>query len=216
MQEAEKMSGQHILIVEDDLEFADLVGKVVSADGYRHSHAPDAIRARHVIEKEKVDLIVLDLMLPVTDGLTFCRELRGEGVATPIIMLTAKGDDFDRVLGLEMGADDYLPKPFHSRELVARIKAVLRRSETPTKQAPDATPKIIAFGEWRLDTGKRELISKDGVVVLLGSAEYELLVALLTWPQVVLLREKPTQAAFTSSKFERLSCDQQIQSAGLC
>jgi two-component system OmpR family response regulator len=111
-------------------------------------------------------------------------------VATPIIMLTAKGDDFDRVLGLEMGADDYLPKPFHGRELLARIKAVLRRSEGARGSSAQGFPRFVSFGGWRLDTGKRELISADGVVVLLGSAEYELLMAFLTWPQVVLSREK--------------------------
>lgn len=184
------MSGHHILIVEDEPAFADLVSEVISAEGYRVSHALDVPAARQLLETDTVDLIVLDLMLPGKDGLTFCRELRGEGVETPVIMVTAKGDGFDRVLGLEMGADDYLPKPFDRRELLARIKAVLRRSESTAKPVQTATPRIISFGEWRLDTGKRELISKDDVVVLLGSAEYELLVAFLTWPQAVLSREK--------------------------
>lgn len=180
----------HILIVDDDPEIADLVGRIVSAEGYRVSHAPDARAARRRLEDEAVALVVLDLMLPGVDGLTFCRELRGEGVTTPIIMLTAKGDDFDRVLGLEMGADDYLPKPFHGRELLARIKAVLRRSEGPAASSSRAAARFIAFDGWRLDTGKRELISADDVVVLLSSAEYELLIAFLTWPQAVLSREK--------------------------
>jgi two-component system OmpR family response regulator len=183
------MPSHHVLIVDDDLEIRDLVTKIMVADGYRVSQAPDARSAQRQLEGQRVDLMVLDLMLPGKDGLTFCRELRGEGVATPIIMLTAKGDDFDRVLGLEMGADDYLPKPFHGRELLARIKAVLRRSEGP-KASSDGTPRFISFAGWRLDTGKRELISADEVVVLLSSAEYELLIAFLTWPQVVLSREK--------------------------
>lgn len=183
-------STQHILIVDDDLEICDLVGQVVAGDGYHVSRAGDARMARQLLEARSVDLMVLDLMLPGKDGLTFCRELRADGVLTPIIMLTAKGDDFDRVLGLEMGADDYLPKPFHSRELLARIKAVLRRSSGAIIRTDVAFPRHIAFADWSLDTGKRELVSKDGVVVLLSSAEYELLVAFLTWPQVVLSREK--------------------------
>lgn len=184
------MLSPHILIVDDDPEVRDLVAAIMAADGYQVSQAPDARSAQRQLDGERVDLMVLDLMLPGKDGLTFCRELRAEGVATPIIMLTAKGDDFDRVLGLEMGADDYLPKPFHGRELLARIKAVLRRSDGSRSPASTATARFISFAGWRLDTGKRELISADDVVVLLSSAEYELLVAFLTWPQVVLSREK--------------------------
>jgi two-component system, OmpR family, response regulator len=184
------MPDQHILIVDDDPEVRELVARIMAEDGYRVSQAPDTRSAQRQLEGEKVDLMVLDLMLPGKDGLTFCRELRGEGVTTPIIMLTAKGDDFDRVLGLEMGADDYLPKPFHSRELLARIRAVLRRSDSVNGGSLDPAARFIAFDKWRLDTGKRELISEDDVVVLLSSAEYELLVAFLTWPQVVLSREK--------------------------
>jgi two-component system OmpR family response regulator len=180
----------HILVVDDDPEIAGLVGQLLEGEGYRTSRAGDARAARQVLGNEAVDLMVLDLMLPGTDGLTLCRELRSEGVATPIIMLTAKGDDFDRVLGLEMGADDYLPKPFHGRELTARVKAVLRRTEGATQRGPDAATRFVSFEGWRLDTSKRELVAEDGVVVLLSSAEYELLVAFLTWPQMTLSREK--------------------------
>jgi two-component system OmpR family response regulator len=182
--------GQHILIVEDDPEIARLVSNVLAAEGYRVSRASDARTGLALIRESAVDLMVLDLMLPGKDGLSFCRELRAEGTLIPIIMLTAKGDDFDRVLGLEMGADDYLPKPFHSRELLARIKAVLRRSDASAKRQPGPDSRFVSFTGWRLDTGKRELISEDGVVVLLSSAEYELLTAFVTWPQVVLSREK--------------------------
>jgi two-component system OmpR family response regulator len=105
-------------------------------------------------------------------------------------MLTAKGDDFDRVLGLEMGADDYLPKPFHGRELVARIRAVLRRSDPGGQRPGPGTARFISFEGWRLDSAKRELVASDGVVVLLSSAEFELLTAFVTWPQMVLSREK--------------------------
>ncbi|MDQ1900239.1 response regulator [Paracoccus sp. WLY502] len=184
------MSDHHILIVDDDPEIRDLVSQVIAADGYQASQASDVRSAQRMLERNAVDLMVLDLMLPGKDGLTFCRELRATGVMTPIIMLTAKGDDFDRVLGLEMGADDYLPKPFHGRELLARIKAVLRRSNSQRPASTEPASRFVSFDGWRLDTGKRELISTDEIVVLLSSAEYELLIAFLTWPQVVLSREK--------------------------
>lgn len=183
-------SMHHILVVDDDPEIADLVGRLLGAEGYKVSRAGDARAGRRVLEEEGIDLIVLDLMLPGKDGLTLCRELRAEGITTPIIMLTAKGDDFDRVLGLEMGADDYLPKPFHGRELLARIKAVLRRTEVPAKRSDGAAARFIRFEGWTLDNAKRELVAEDGVVVLLSSAEYELLTAFVTWPQMVLSREK--------------------------
>ncbi len=152
------MSGHHILIVEDEPAFADLVSEVISAEGYRTSHVPDVPAARRLLEKDTVVLIILDLMLPGKDGLTFCRELRGEGVETPVIMVTAKGDGFDRVLGLEMGADDYLPKPFDRRELVARIKAVLRRSESTAKPAAvvECAP-VVGRCQAALLTGVRAL-----------------------------------------------------------
>jgi two-component system, OmpR family, response regulator len=181
---------QHILVVDDDPEIVDLVGQLLTADGYLVSRAGDARVGRQVLDAGPVDLVVLDLMLPGKNGLTFCRELRAEGVTTPIIMLTAKGDDFDRVLGLEMGADDYLPKPFHGRELLARIKAVLRRSDGQGKRPTQTERRFITFEDWQLDTAKRELIASDGVVVLLSSAEFELLIAFVTWPQMILSREK--------------------------
>lgn len=194
-------SAQHILIVDDDAEISELVGQLVAKDGYKVSRAFDAAQAQRKLDRETIDLIVLDLMLPGKDGLTFCRELRAAGVTTSIIMLTAKGDDFDRVLGLEMGADDYLPKPFHSRELLARIKAVLRRSVAGEQPSPSskAGTRFISFGGWRLDTGKRELVSEDDLVVLLSNAEYELLMAFLTWPQAVLSRDKLIDATRGSS-----------------
>ena len=181
---------QHILVVDDDPEIAELVGRLLRAEGWRVSHAGDTRAARRVLGGEPVDLLVLDLMLPGQDGLSFCRELRAEGTPTPIIMLTAKGYDFDRVLGLEMGADDYLPKPFHGRELLARIRAVLRRSDPGAQRAGAAAGRFVDFEGWRLDTAKRELVTADGVVVLLSSAEFELLTAFVTWPQMVLSREK--------------------------
>ena len=150
-------------------------------------------RAMHkVLANSRIDLILLDLMLPGEDGLLLCRALRSESESNiPIIMLTAKGDEVDRVIGLEMGADDYLPKPFGSRELIARIKAVLRRSRD---KAPDPSidhrPKHHHFDRWRLDTGTRELLRDDGVTVPLSTGEYDLLIAFIERPQRVLSRDQ--------------------------
>ena len=181
---------EHILVVDDDPEIGELLGDILTREQYRVSRAGDTAEARGIIATREVDLMVLDLMLPDQDGLSFCRSLRAENAELPIIMLTAKGDDFDRVLGLEMGADDYLAKPFHSRELVARIRADLRRSAGPQKQDSESDGRFIRFESWQLDTAKRELVTRDNVVVLLSGAEYELLYAFLTWPQVILTRDK--------------------------
>jgi two-component system OmpR family response regulator len=178
-----------ILVVDDDPEILELVGNLLNREGYGVRSACDATSARRMLDSS-IDLIVLDLMLPDQDGLSLTRTLRQQGFDTPIIMLTAKGDDFDRVLGLEIGADDYLAKPFHSRELLARIKAVLRRSRGPASREADKDGRFFSFGEWRLDTAKRELISTDDVVVFLSGNEFDLLMAFLTWPQAVLSRDK--------------------------
>lgn len=178
-----------ILVMDDDPEILELVGNLLQREGYAVLSACDGTTARSMLDTS-VDLIVLDLMLPDTDGLSFTQKLRQQGVDTPIIMLTAKGDDFDRVLGLEMGADDYLAKPFHSRELLARIKAVLRRSRGPMPREAEKNGRFISFGGWRLDTAKRELISSDDVVVFLSGNEFDLLMVFLTWPQAVLSRDK--------------------------
>jgi two-component system OmpR family response regulator len=138
----------------------------------------------------RIDLIVLDLMLPGEDGLSLCRAIRGES-SIPIIMLTAKGDEVDRVIGLEMGADDYLAKPFGSRELIARIKAVLRRSKAkPPAAASGQSPKRYRFDHWQLDSGARELLRDDGVMIPLSTGEYDLLIALVERPQRVLSRDQ--------------------------
>lgn len=180
----------HLLIVDDDHEIGELVGRVVEREGYRVSRAADGEAMLAVMRKSAIDLIVLDLMLPGKDGLTLCRDLRADKVATPIIMLTARGDDIDRILGLEMGADDYLAKPFNSRELLARIKAVLRRSPSPSEMRSQALPRFMRFSGWRLDTGKRELLSSDDVVISLSSGEFELLMTFASHPQTVLTREQ--------------------------
>ena len=183
-------SAPHILIVDDHREIRDLVSRALSKEGFRVSVAADGRAMRKVLDDSRIDLILLDLMLPGEDGLSLCRGLRAQS-SIPIIMLTAKGDELDRVIGLEMGADDYLPKPFGSRELIARIRAVLRRSqEKVAAHDPGRRPKGYAFDRWRLDTTRRELIRADGVTLPLSTGEYDLLMAFVERPQRVLSRDQ--------------------------
>jgi two-component system OmpR family response regulator len=185
------MSGApHILIVDDHREIRDLVSRALTKDGFRVSTAADGRAMRKVLADSRIDLILLDLMLPGEDGLSLCRAVRAEA-NIPIIMLTAKGEEVDRVIGLEMGADDYLPKPFGSRELIARIRAVLRRSANKGAAAePDQRPKRYRFDRWQLDTGARDLLRDDGVAVPLSTGEYDLLIVLVERPQRVLNRDQ--------------------------
>jgi two-component system, OmpR family, response regulator len=180
----------HILIVDDHRDIRDLVSRALSKEGFRVSVAADGRAMRKVLADSRIDLILLDLMLPGEDGLSLCRMLRAES-NIPIIMLTAKGEEVDRVIGLELGADDYVPKPFGSRELIARIRAVLRRAQNDAAR-PDGVrrPKCYRFDRWRLDTGARELLREDGVTVPLSTGEYDLLIALIERPQRMLSREQ--------------------------
>ena len=180
----------HILVVDDHREIRDLVSRALSKEGFRVSTAADGKSMRKVLADGRIDLILLDLMLPGEDGLSLCRALRA-GSNIPIIMLTAKGDEVDRVIGLEMGADDYLPKPFGSRELIARIKAVLRRSGQHEAGARSGHGLAhYRFDRWRLSTGTRDLLRDDGVTVPLSTGEYDLLIALVERPQRVLTRDQ--------------------------
>jgi two-component system, OmpR family, response regulator len=181
----------HILVVDDDREISSLVSQFLGRHNFRVSTARDGAEMFRALEVAKVDLIVLDLMMPGEDGLTLCRRLRATN-ATPIIMLTAMGEEIDRILGLEMGADDYLPKPFNPRELLARIKAVLRRaSSLPAAPAEIlGGGRILAFGAWRLDIARRELRGADGNPVGLSSGEFDLLQAFAEHPQRVLTRDQ--------------------------
>jgi len=182
----------HVLIVDDDREIRDLVAGYLKKNGLRVTVAADGRQMRAFLEADRVDLIVLDIMLPGDDGLVLCRELRaGRHKATPILMLTARSDETDRIVGLEMGADDYLIKPFAARELLARINAVLRRTRMmpPNLQVAEAG-QVLAFGAWQLDTTARHLLDGQGTAVALSGAEYRLLRVFLDHPQRVLSRDQ--------------------------
>ena len=183
---------EHVLIVDDDREIRELVAVYLERNGMRISHAGNAREMRAALAIDRPDLIVLDVRLPDTDGLALCRELRaGDFHAIPIVMLSARDEEADRILGLEMGADDYLSKPFAIRELLARIRAVLRRTNMlpPGMQIAESAS-ILRFGEWRLDTGARHLIDADGTIVALSGAEYRLLRVFLDHPNRVLTRDQ--------------------------
>jgi two-component system, OmpR family, response regulator len=176
-----------LLVVDDDREIRDLLSVLLTRRGYKVATAGDDQEMREVLASSRVDLIILDLMLPNKDGLTICRELRAAN-AIPIIMLTARGEPTDRIVGLEIGADDYLPKPFEVRELEARIKAVLRRSSTSSS---DGTLGVrLMFAGWTLDARLRQLLSPEGVVVELTSGEFDLLLVFAERPQRVLSRDQ--------------------------
>lgn len=182
--------GAKILVVDDDLRLRDLLRRYLTEQGFTVLVAENAQAMNRLWIRERFDLLVLDLMLPGEDGLSICRRLRGGGDKTPIIMLTAKGEDMDRIIGLEMGADDYLPKPFNPRELVARIGAVLRRvgpDEVPG--APSETPQTFNFGEFTLDLGTR-MLKKNGEPVTLTTGEFAVLKVFARHARQPLSREK--------------------------
>jgi len=179
----------HILIVDDDAEIRKLLAEYLVRNGLRVTAVADGHAMGQALAGARFDLIVLDLMLPGDDGLTLCRNLRAKS-DIPVIMLTARGEEADRIVGLEMGADDYLAKPFSARELLARIKGVLRRARSlPGNLQPEAV-RQLRFAGWVLDTEHRHLVSADGVVVPLGGAEYRLLRIFLDHPNRVLNRDQ--------------------------
>ncbi|MBP2296569.1 response regulator [Azospirillum rugosum] len=182
----------HVLIVDDDRDIRDLVSDYLKRNGLRTTVAADGRQMRSFLERDRADLIILDLMMPGDDGLALCRELRaGRHGATPVLMLTACGDETDRIVGLEMGADDYLTKPFAARELLARIKAVLRRTRMlPPNLQVTGAGRLLRFGDWRLDTTARHLLDPEGTAVALSGAEYRLLQVFLDHPQRVLSRDQ--------------------------
>ncbi len=181
----------HLLIVDDDPGLRELLTDYLGRNGFRVSSAGDGRGLWAALERETVDLVILDLMLPGDDGLVLCRTLRARS-PIPIIMLTARGDATDHIVGLEMGADDYLPKPFNPRELLARIKALLRRTRSNDAAEPieSGTVLRLCFAGWCLEVATRQLIAPDGLRVPLGAAEYRLLRVFLDHPQRILSRDQ--------------------------
>jgi len=179
----------HILVVDDHRDIRDALAAYLGKHGYRISVADGGDAMRKVLASSAIDLVVLDIMMPGDDGLTLCRELRRND-DVPVILLTAVSDETDRVVGLELGADDYVTKPFNPRELLARIKGVLRRTHSlpPRQREPSSTR--ITFDRWALDVPRQELIAEDAVVVPLSTGEFRLLAALLDHPGMVLSRDQ--------------------------
>jgi two-component system OmpR family response regulator len=183
----------HVLIVDDDREIRELLTTYLVKNGLRVTSVPTGRHMRAAFEESgPFDLIILDLMLPGEDGLTLCRDLRtGRHKSIPILMLTARSEEADRILGLEMGADDYLAKPFSARELLARIRAVMRRTRMlPPNMHSSETARMLVFGDWQVDTVARHLIDDSGTMVALSGAEYRLLRIFLDHPQKVLSRDQ--------------------------
>jgi two-component system OmpR family response regulator/two-component system phosphate regulon response regulator OmpR len=181
---------QHrLLVVDDDSRLRDLLIRYLGEQGFDVKGAADAVQMERARTREHFDLIVLDLMLPGEDGLSICRRLRGTGDMTPIVMLTAKGDEVDRIVGLEMGADDYLPKPFNPRELLARVHAVLRRQVSTPPGAPEVGEETIRFGKVEVDLAARSL-KRGGETLALTTGEFAVLKVMLQHPRQPLSRDK--------------------------
>jgi two-component system, OmpR family, phosphate regulon response regulator OmpR len=183
-----------ILLVDDDARLRELLTRYLMEQGFSIKAVADAAAMDRALHREHFDLIVLDLMLPGEDGLAICRRLRAEENPIPIVMLTAKGDEVDRIIGLEMGADDYLPKPFNPRELVARIHAVMRRRPVALPGAPTMEDEIVSFGRVTVNLGTRAL-TRDGDDVALTTGEFSLLKVLLQHPRQPLSRDKLMELA---------------------
>ncbi|WP_394779834.1 response regulator [Undibacterium sp.] len=178
-----------LLIVDDDRDIRSLLADYLNGNGYDTVTAADGIAMWAMLDEHHVDLVVLDLNLPGDDGLTLCRNLRAKS-SVPVIMLTARGEPLDRILGLEMGADDYLPKPFEPRELLARVRSVLRRTQTSSLGANGEQVQKLKFAEWTLDLTARHLISPEGMVIALSGAEFRMLGIFLDHPNRILNRDQ--------------------------
>lgn len=179
----------HILVVDDQQEICDLVREYLADEGFRVSTANDGAGLREEMARAKVDLVILDLMLGREDGLQLARELRGES-DIGIIILTGRGETVDRIIGLEMGADDYLPKPFHLRELLARVRSVMRRAASRAAERADGERPRARFADWVLDLSSRELLAPSGENIRLTTGEFELLAAFVNHANQVLSRDR--------------------------
>lgn len=179
----------HVLVVDDDAEIRSLLRDYLEKNGYRVTAVADGRAMWAALAAAKTDLVVLDVMLPGDDGFTLCRDLRARS-QVPIVMLTARGEDTDRIVGLEMGADDYLPKPFNPRELLARVKTILRRTRALPENLQPEEARRLRFAGWTLDTATRDLTSPAGVLVALSGTEFRLLRIFLSHPNRVLTRDQ--------------------------
>ena len=179
----------HILVVDDHRDIRETLARYLIKNGMRASMADSAAQARKMLNAASVDLVVLDVMMPGEDGLSLCRHLV-ESNGAPVILLTAMVEDTDRVVGLEIGADDYVTKPFNPRELLARIRAVLRRTALVSKDRDPVLSEKLAFDDWVLDLSRRHLVGKDDVITPLSTGEFQLLVAFLKRPKMVLSRDQ--------------------------
>lgn len=179
----------HILLVDDERSIRDPLSSFLQKNGYRVTAAADAEAARKALSANAIDLLILDIMMPGEDGLSLCRHVREKG-ELPIILLTARSEETDRIVGLEMGADDYVVKPFSPRELVARIKTILRRAGAGAARDTVPPARAFVFGEWALNTDDWTLTGPDGVAIPLSTADYRLLLAFLERPRQVLTRDQ--------------------------
>ena len=197
-------SDGHILIVDDDAQIRQLAGKFLREHGHRVTMARDGREMRQVLETAAIDLVLLDIMLPGANGLELCKEIRARS-SLPVIMLTARGTETDRIVGLEIGADDYVAKPFNPRELLARINSVLRRTRSHQRGSIGGSGHSLQFEGWSLDTRRRELSDPNGVIVDLSTGEYDLLLTFLELPQRVLTRDQLMDSAKhrTATGFDR-------------
>jgi two-component system OmpR family response regulator len=200
----------HILIVDDHRDIRESLARYLVRSGLRASTAESAAQARKNLRSAAVDLVVLDVMMPGEDGLSLCRHLV-ENENMPVILLTAMAEDTDRVIGLEIGADDYVTKPFNPRELLARIRAVLRRAGQVPRERDPVEAERLAFAGWTLDLAQRHLLGSDGVITPLSTGEYQLLVAFLKRPRIVLSRDQlmDLTSGRTPNIFDR-SIDNQV------
>jgi two-component system OmpR family response regulator len=203
-------STQHIAVVDDHRDIRELVGRYLMEHGYRVSMAESAAALRRLQERSSLDLVVLDIMMPGEDGLSLCKFLRAT-TDLPIILLTALAEDTERIVGLEMGADDYVAKPFNPRELLARIRAVLRRAHSLPPKRGLPRSRSLKFDRWVLEVGRRELVGDDGVAVPLSTAEFRLLCAFLDHSGMVLSRDQllDLTAGKNADAFDR-SIDNQV------
>ncbi len=200
----------HILVVDDHRDIRESLARYLVKNGLRATSADSAAQARKALTSSAIDLVVLDVMMPGEDGLSLCRYLV-ENDGPPVILLTAMAEDTDRVVGLEIGADDYVTKPFNPRELLARIRAVLRRTSLVPKDRDPITSDRLTFEGWTLDLARQHLIGADGVVTPLSTGEFQLLVAFLKRPKVVLSRDQllDLTSGRTPAMFDR-SIDNQV------